>query len=296
MSRISITGSDGFLGGIMAKLMGVPARNCYDIKSGRDITDHAIQTTLTTSSDAIIHLAAISGIKACEENRTYSELLNVTTTVNLAERSKEAGAERFLFASSSAVYGEACSYSMCEEHPVDPRSFYGDTKLRAEQILGLADRRFKVIVFRQSNLYGYGTIRKGITVLDKFLDAFVKHEPMTITGSGAQKRDFVHVMDVARVYAKVSQARKVRSGIYNLGGKESISIRALAEMVNSIGEAILGYRVPIEYKPANDEALWHDFQYDSSKARLEFQYEPIFTLDDFIKEALMLHLRERTIA
>lgn len=289
--RISITGSEGFLGGVIKKLLSIPYDSQYDILTGKDITRSEVQDEIASKFDILIHLAALSGVKACSNNPDYAKNLNIDSTLELARKLKISGGKRFIFASSSAVYGEACTYKMDESHPVNPRSLYGQTKLAAEKILDLADKKFEIIIFRQSNLYGFGMKWKGITVIDQFIHNYLNKLPLNIIGTGSQKRDFVHVMDVMSLYSKVAQVKKVRSGIYNVGGTETYSIRALAELINDLGESILGYRVPIEFTPANNEVLWHDFKFDYSKAMMEFQYKPVMTLDDYIKERLGIAIR-----
>lgn len=293
IKRVGITGASGFIGSLLTKMIDVPTTSQYDILTGQDITQTSTQMDCVASSDVIVHLAAISGLKACEDNKDYATLLNTEATVNLAHKAKDAGVRRFIFPSSSAVYGESQDFRMTETHLTDPRSHYGVTKLYAEQIMKLADRHFEVVILRKSNLYGYGMVWKGITVIDKFLEKYLAHEPLPITGTGSQRRDFVHVVDVAGLYAKLAKATKVRSGIYNIGGGECISIRELAEMVNDCGEAILGYRVGLDFKPATSEALWHDFTYDFSKAQREFQFKPSINIKFYIQERLLKHLRER---
>ncbi len=288
--RTVVTGSSGYVGSVVSKKLKIHKSDQYDILEGRDLTDTSTMLD-ASSADIIVHLAAISGIKACTDDPARATLINTETTIELAKNAKERGCRRFIFASSSAVYGEAQEYKMSESHPTEPRSIYGQTKLAAEKIIELAGKSFEVIILRKSNLYGYALISKGITVLDQFIDRFLKHEPITITGSGSQRRDFLHVMDAVGVYCKLAQAKKTRSGIYNLGGGENPSIRELAEMVNDIGEAIFGYRVGIAYTQSSNEALWHDFAYDFKKSESTFQFKPVFTIDDVIKEKLLIGLR-----
>ena len=70
-------------------------------------------------------------------------------------------------------------------------------------------------------------------------------------------------------------------------------MRALAELVNDIGETVLGYRVPVEFKPDKNETMYHDFRYSSDKAKHTFQFEPRFSVSDAVKERFMMHLRKQ---
>ena len=280
--RVVVTGSEGFLGSILCKRLRIPDTDKYDEVKGKDVCESKVQDELVKGAHVIIHLAAISGIAACEKDPDIALATNTEATIEIARKAKKNGVRRIIFSSSSAVYGEAQDFVMNENHPCEPRTLYGKSKHQAEAILKLASPTFEVIILRKSNLYGWGTKWKGITVADQFIDKFLSKSSFEITGSGSQKRDFVHVIDVLNVYAKLTAATRVRSGIYNLGGTETMSIRQLAELTNDIGETILGYRVSVNYKPVTNEALWHDFRYDFSKAMKEFQYQPVITLDNYI--------------
>lgn len=291
--RTVITGSSGFVGSLLCRVLPIPIADRYDILDGvsGDITNSIIQSDICRDASTIIHLAAISGIKACSDHPTSSFAINVLATQQLALAAKKAGVRRFVFASSSAVYGEAQSYKMDETHPTDPRSEYGKQKLKAESILGLSSEEFEVIVLRKSNLYGWGMVWKGITVIDKFIDACLLHEPMKLVGTGSQKRDFLHVLDAVKVYTTLINAKRVRSGIYNLGGHTPLSVRQIAEMVNDISEEVTGHRSPIDFLPDDGSPLFHDFKYDSTKARMEFQYQPCMTVEFYIKERFLSAIR-----
>ena len=292
--NIKVTGSSGYVGSLLCKILNLPLENRFDIldcNNPMDIKHDSVQELICNKADVIVHLAGISGLKACQDNEILSNETNTLATVRLAEKAKKSGVKRFIFASSSAVYGEAQRYRMDEAHPTEPRSSYGQQKLRAEEILKLACKTFEVIILRKSNLYGYGLTCKGITVIDKFLESVVKNEAIIITGTGAQRRDFFHVLDAVIVYKRLALSKKLRSGIYNLGGGETPSIRELAEKINDLADLILSRRSEIQFKPDTLGMMSHDFRYDFSKARCEFGYTPSFTTDFYIKEKLLIELR-----
>src|SRR3990167_2566945 len=291
--RISVTGSKGFIGELLVKVLKVPLENQWDTKTAteQNLVLPKAREDISKSSDVIIHLAAISGVKACEDNPKEAYAFNTNATIELAKAAKKAGVKRFIFASSSAVYGETSRFLIDETHPKNPRNVYGRTKSEAEKVWTLEDDNFEIIITRKSNVYGHGMRFKGETVLDNFISNYLANKDIQIQGTGSQRRDFVHIMDVTRLYAKLSTLEKVRSGIYNIGGANNVSMRELANMVNDIGESIFGYRVSIVHKGNDTSSGWHDFRYDYSKAKMEFQYSPTFTLDDYIKERMMDHLR-----
>ena len=291
-NKIAITGSSGFVGSVMKKILTIPDSLCFDIQKGDDITLGSVTDTIIQRADTIIHMGAISGVAKCDKSPDEAHSINVEATLDLAKKLKSRdGIKRLIFFSSSAVYGEAQDFIMDESHVTAPRTAYGRMKLEAESILGMASLDYPIIILRPSNIYGYGMTYKEGTVLSSFISAYLENRPMTITGSGSQKRDFVHVIDVARIVARLATAPTIRPGIYNLGGNETLSMRALAEIVNDVGDSTLGYRVPVEYKPDANESLYHDFRYSSDKAKQHFQYEPRINLRYAITERMLMHLR-----
>ena len=209
----------------------------------------------------------------------------------IAAKDSKSQIRRFIYASSSSVYGEAESFSITEEHTTSSRTIYGKTKLIGEECLKFAGNKLDVIVLRKSNLYGYGLTWKGKTVIDSFIKSYLDKQPIKINGNGTQKRDFVHIMDICSLYSRIARSRKARTGIYNVGGPETLSMNRLANMVNEIGLDIFGYTVPITYLPQDNGSAWHDFVYDCQKARMEFQYVPKFTIDYYVRERMLIALR-----
>ena len=287
--RIAITGHEGYLGSLVFRLLSDYHPKGYDILN--DITKKPNQLDICHNTDVIINLAALSGIKACDDNEVLAMETNCTANIDLCKMAKKFKVKRFIFSSTSAVYGEVEQPLMDELHPTNPRNIYGKTKLWAESILKYADNKFEVIILRQSNLYGMGIKCKGITVIDKFIESAINGTAIKISGDGSQLRDFAHVMDVANLHKKLALAKKVRSGIYNVGGGEILSIKTLANLVNENSKAILGHEVPILFVHSDNGSLFHNFTYDYSKAKMEFQYAPFFSIDYYIKERMLAHLR-----
>ena len=292
--RITITGNRGYIGAFLERVMrtGGHIVTGYDIRTihSDDIRLKETQEVIARNSDVVIHLAALSGVAACKEYEIAMET-NYVGTTDLALRCKELGVKRFIFASTSAVYGETRSFRLSEDHPKNPRNTYGSSKLYAEKILGNATDEFQVIILRKSNVYGMGLSCKGITVLDKFVESYLRKQPIMIVGSGTQKRDFLHIMDAVRLYAWLAVTPNRNSGVYNVGGGQCISIRELADMVNEIGRNVFGYTVDVTTSE-NVRDGFHDYVYDFERVRMEHLFKPAFTLDDYIKERMLMAMRE----
>lgn len=290
--KIIVTGADGFIGSYLSRLLEIPYENQVDSKRSTDqnLINPAVADKYIEGADIVIHLAAISGLAACDKDPEIAHTYNVKATHNVVNACVKNRVRRLIFASTSAIYGETEQFVINEDHSTNPRSTYGKNKLEAEKLVINYGKNW--VIFRQSNIYGFGIQNKAITVIDSFIDRYLKKEPITITGPGIQKRDFLHLVDLGRAYRQAVNLPFIRSGIYNLGSGQTISIRELAYLVNDIGESIFGYRVPYETKEGSWGAGWHDFRYDCSRARMEFQWAPSWTLDDYVKEALLSGFRK----
>ena len=290
---ILITGASGLVGSILAQHLikknlevdlidnGYIHSHLKDI-SGVPIKKIDIRDDIDTSIyDVIIHCAAIAGINECEKNPEEAYSVNVKGTYNLLRNFKG----RFLFPSSSAVYGQAEHPEIDETHPVIPRSVYGKNKFEAEGIIKLHS---DYCILRFSNIYGKGIFCKR-TVADCFVENALKKETLLIHGDGKQRRDFVHINDVVRSY--IVAMRSDINGIFNIGGNEALSINDIAELVSKNYRNIFGYTIEVKHIPIDCGVSWKDFTYSSKLAKEMLGYEPAYSINDEIRERFNAHNR-----
>lgn len=242
-----------------------------DIRSSIDLSDY----------DILFHLAAISGIKTCDANPEEAFDVNVRGTFNLLKTFKG----RIIFASTSAVYGEAVHSTITEGHPALPLGTYGKTKLEAERLVKLHDN---YLILRFSNIYGHGLSHKH-TVADLFVDRALRKEILYVDGDGRQRRDFIHINDALHAYWNAM--RSGLSGTYNIGGNEALSINDIAELVIKNYRKVFGYTLETRHLPGDVGRKWKDFIYSSRKAKEELNYEPSYSMGDEIRERLNAHSR-----
>lgn len=203
--------------------------------------------------DAIVHLAAISSVPACEASPLESYRTNVLGTCLLLEQALAARPDiRFLFASSAAVYG-LDSGPMNDETKggLRPQSFYAAQKFAGEQMLRqFADRRgLKALAFRFFNVYGPGQDPRSqySGVISRFGEAIRKNEPLRLFAGGTQTRDFVSVRDVVGALCAALDLPLDRydPAPINLGSGRSVSVRELASLMLRLS----GRSLPIEEAP-----------------------------------------------
>jgi UDP-glucose 4-epimerase len=139
------------------------------------------------------------------------------------------------FCSSRLVYGRPDYLPVDEDHPVRPASFYAVHKLTLEHYLHVlaTTRGLRSCVLRLSNPYGpfWPEQRKGYGLINQFIARALAGEPITIFGDGSQRRDYIHVDDVSAALLAVATADNCRGQTFNLGGAESVSIRAAVETI-----------------------------------------------------------------
>ncbi|RJR42018.1 MAG: NAD-dependent epimerase/dehydratase family protein [Desulfobacteraceae bacterium] len=163
-----------------------------------DITDFEAAGLACTGVDAVVHLAANSGVPASVENPRLDLASNVLGTFNMLEASRLKGVKRFVFASSGAPIG-ACEPPIHEEiacHPVSP---YGASKLAGEGYCSAFYHSFglETVILRFANVYGPGSRHKS-SVVAGFIKRAINGETLEIFGDGKQTRDFIYVDDLVR--------------------------------------------------------------------------------------------------
>ena len=150
------------------------------------------------SFDAVVHLAALAGVRQSIDRKLDYEFTNVIGTIRLLEHCRRMGIPHFVFASSSSVYGPDAPLPFSEDGPTNPRSPYALTKLHCEhwgQLYSkLHDIRF--IALRFFSVWGPG--QRPDLAMEAFRRRIEKGQPIIINGDGSQRRDLTHVFDVVR--------------------------------------------------------------------------------------------------
>jgi len=200
-----------------------------------DVRDPAAVSKAVSGRTHLFHLAAsIGNVKSLSDPVEDSDV-NVIGTVRLLEAARRAGVRRVVYSSSAAIFGELITMPIAEDHPRDPDSPYGVSKLAAEKyVLCFAKLYgFTAVCLRYFNVYGVNQRYDAYgNVIPIFAQRLVEERPLTIYGDGEQTRDFVNVKDVAMAnYLAATQAGE--STVFNVGSGESITINRLASLVQS---------------------------------------------------------------
>jgi len=250
--------------------------------------------------DVVCHLAAVSGVDDCDENADLAYEVNVTGTNNVAWFCWKTGAA-LAFPFSMAVLGDPQSFPITADQPRDPLNWYGRTKAISERAIeGFADGAFPAHLFLKSNLYGEhevdGTTVRKPTVINFFVDRALAGEPLTVYEPGTQARNFIHVIDVARVYVRsterlLKQLERDVTGTetYEIAGEEDMSVMAVAEVVRDAAEDDLNRAIDIRLveNPRAAETMVEEFSVDTSQARQKLGWVPTKSVEGSVRQLFM---------
>jgi UDP-glucose 4-epimerase len=195
--------------------------------------------------DVVFHLAAQPGVRASwgAEFATYAHH-NVLATQRLLERYRDRGLQRFVYASSSSVYGDAERYPTAEDLLPRPFSPYGVSKLAGEHLVLLYGRNFGLPAVALRYFTVYGPRQRPDMAFHRFCRALLRDEAITVYGDGTQSRDFTFVADAVEATARAWD-RGESPAVYNVGGGSQVEVREAVALL----ERALGVRARIRHEP-----------------------------------------------
>ena len=227
--------------------------------------------------DTIFHLAAKTRVQPSITNPYLWNTVNVSGTLNLLNLARIHNVRRFVFSSSSSVYGNVSEENLPtpETAPKNPLSPYGLQKLVGEQYCKLYSTIHDIdtVCLRYFSVYGERQPTKGdySLVMGIFANLRLEGKPLTINGDGEQRRDFTYVGDVVSANIKASMSDKVGRGeILNVGNGDNRSVNDIAKMIGG----------PIEYRDPVIEP--RETLADNSKTRRLLDWKPTMKLEDWM--------------
>ncbi len=277
--KVVITGGCGFIGSHLAHRLvelGAEVTVIDDLSTGSLENIQSFRNKITFIQESIVnqdachravkhneiifHLAAFISVPGSVKDPATCHNVNVNGTFNLLETARHYGVQRFIFSSTSSVYGpkeRTCHESDTELEPISP---YGATKLMGELYCKQFALLFGVpcVMLRYFNVHGprQNPHSQYAAVIAKFNYQMARNEPITIFGDGTQTRDFVHVDQVVEANLLVGMAPKelVNGHSYNIGTGRSIS---LLELIDDMKKSFPGYTGTIQFKPPRDGDVKH---------------------------------------
>jgi UDP-glucose 4-epimerase len=298
-----VTGAAGFIGSHLAEALLARGTEVVGLDSFTDYYDRAqkdanlspllesaaFRLVETNLADAdlprlladvthVFHLAAQAGVRKSwgRDFRVYTAL-NLDATQLLLEACVDRPLERFVYASSSSVYGDHVALPMREDALPRPVSPYGVTKLAAEQLCMLYHHNRGVPAVALRYFTVYGPRQRPDMAFHRFLLAAMRDEPIHLYGDGRQTRDFTFVADA--VAATVSAGLQgVPGQVYNIGGGSRISMNEAVDLI----ARCTGRRLDVR-REATQRGDMRDTYADTSLARRDLGFAPTISLEDGLR-------------
>jgi len=245
-----------------------------DIKNTKTVSD------ALTDVNQVVHLAALVGDPLCSARAQEAVATNYLATRQLAKLCKKARIKNFIFSSSCSVYGYQRFKIVDEKTPVNPLSFYAETKIKAEQeLLALSGKNFPVTILRLATAYGWSPRMR----FDLVINALTKQAQKTgriIIFGGNQWRPFIHVKDIARgIYLVLTAPTdKIQNQIFNVGTtRDNYQIKKISRLIKKVMPSV---KVEI-VKNISDQ---RSYRVSFEKFRRQAGFESCFSVIDGIKE------------
>ena len=281
---------DNFTTGHRANLDGLAGE--LEIIEG-DIRDRAVVSQAVEGISHILHQAALPSVVRSVADPLTSHEVNVTGTLNLLLAARNAKVERFVFASSSSVYGDTTELPKEEGMHPRPLSPYAIGKLCAEQYCRVFHSLYALntVVLRYFNVFGPRQDPNSpySAAIPMFIRAILNGQRPGVKGDGRQTRDFTYVANVVHANLLACTAKDVGGEVFNVGGGQRYS---LLDLLSSLGK--LG-KTPVDpvFEPPRPGDV-RDSQADINRAQRSLGYAPIVGFDDGLRETLSYYksLRE----
>ena len=271
--RVLVTGHNGYIGSVMAPHLAAAGYEVVGLDTGyfsecsliADLGEvRSVRKDLRELSpkdlegfDAVVHLAALSNDPIGNLNDGWTEDINFRASVTLAELAKAAGVGRFLFSSSCIMYGASAAEVVTEESPLDPKTEYARSKVKAEDALRkLADKGFSPVFIRNGTIYGVSPRMRFDTVLNDLVGSATTTGRVVVHSDGKPWRPVMHVQDVARYFQAFLEApvEKVHNQAFNAGANELN--HQILELAQIAVETVPGAKLEMVPKAGADQRTY----------------------------------------
>ncbi|WOI11828.1 SDR family oxidoreductase [Thalassospira lucentensis] len=258
-----------------------------------DIRDTAKLSEAMQGIDAVVNLACISNDASFELDEGLSTTVNLDAFEPMVVAAKTAGVKRFVYASSSSVYGVSDSPDVTEDHPLVPLTLYNKYKGMCEPLLKKhTDENFVGVIFRPATVCGYSPRQRLDLSVNILTNHAITNHKIRVFG-GSQLRPNLHVQDYADLVKTLLEApdEKVADETFNCGF-QNLSIMDIAKVVKSVVEAELPEigDISIDTEPTDDIRSYH---INSDKIKRVLGFAPKHTIEDAVRDLVKAFKAEK---
>lgn len=300
--KVIVSGGAGFIGSHLVDALiskGIAVYILDNLTSGQleqanpkahmyivDIcSQEAREIIMDVQPDAVFHLAAQADVGKSVQNPMYDADVNIIGTINLLEACHKAKVKKFIFASTSAVYGNLNRELLSESEVTVPASYYGLSKLTAESYIKLYYELYRqsYTILRYANVYGPRQMPKGEGgVVSVFFDRIKKGGNINVHGDGKQTRDFIYVNDI--VAANIAALDNGHQETIQISTSQKTSINEILTLLTEIH----GIKVEKEFTSPREGDIKHSCLCNK-KAQNYLNWKPKYKIEEGLKETYNYH-------
>ncbi len=301
MQKVLVTGGAGYVGCVLIpKLLdaghsvvvydlmlfgseGLPKHPNLKVVTG-DIRNISDFSEALKGIESVIHMACISNDPSFELDPELSKTINFECFEPMVRMAKAAGVKRFIYASSSSVYGVSDAPEVTEDHPLIPLTDYNKYKGLCEPILlRYQSPEFTTIIIRPATVCGYSPRMRFDLTVNILTNHAVNKGVITVFG-GAQKRPNIHIDDLADLYVKLLELpdEKVAGETFN-AGYENFTVMQLAEFVKAVVETEMPERKPLSIKTTTSDDP-RSYHVSSKKIAEKIGFKPNRSIEDAVRD------------
>jgi nucleoside-diphosphate-sugar epimerase len=301
VGKILVTGGAGYVGCVLVRKLlaaghavvvfdimyygdlGLPDHSRLEVVQG-DLRDTLAFASAVAGCDAVIHLACISNDPSFELDPALSRSINFDCFEPMVQASRDAGVRRFIYASTSSVYGVSDAPEVTEEHPLVPITDYNKYKGLCEPILlRYQSPGFTTVIIRPATVCGYSP-RMRFDLSVNILTNHAVHRGVITVFGGAQKRPNIHIDDIAELYVQLLEYpdAMIAGQTFN-AGHQNHTIAELAAMIRKVVEKEMPELAPIriETTASDDPRSYH---VSSRKIAEKLGWKPRRTVEDAVRD------------